>query len=142
MGFQWAPLPRGNRIALVTFSGAQAIMSIDRACELGLDLARFSPDTMDRLGTVISSEAKRRNPVDTYPDMNVHGFEKLSNSVLEALFEDDGVDRIKKRRLAELVGLADHRDAIADGGDHDTFSAEFPDVLEGQGAQFHFTSRA
>jgi acyl-CoA synthetase (NDP forming) len=27
MGFQWAPLSRGSRIALVTFSGAQAIMS-------------------------------------------------------------------------------------------------------------------
>lgn len=58
------------------------------------------------------------------------------------LFEDNGVDRIEERRLAELVRLADHRDAIADGVDRDTFSAEFPDVLEGQGAQFHFTSKA
>ena len=41
MGFQWAPLPSGNRIAIVTFSGAQAIMSIDRAAEVGLELARF-----------------------------------------------------------------------------------------------------
>jgi acetate---CoA ligase (ADP-forming) len=94
MGFQWAPLPRGNRIALVTFSGAQAIMSIDRASELGLELACFRPATLDRLGTVISTAPKRKNPVDTYPDMNVHGFEKTSLSILEALFDDDGVDGI------------------------------------------------
>jgi acyl-CoA synthetase (NDP forming) len=94
MGFQWAPLPRGNRIALVTFSGAQAIMSIDRASEVGLELASFRPETMDRLATVISTVPKRKNPVDTYPDMNVHGFEKTSLSILEALFDDDGVDGI------------------------------------------------
>jgi acyl-CoA synthetase (NDP forming) len=32
--------------------------------------------------------------VDTYPDMNVHGFEKTSLTILEALFDDDGVDGI------------------------------------------------
>ena len=94
MGFQWAPLPLGNRIALVTFSGAQAIMSIDRASEVGLELSCFTPATMDRLATVISTVPKRKNPVDTYPDMNVHGFEKTSLSILEALFDDDGVDGI------------------------------------------------
>jgi acyl-CoA synthetase (NDP forming) len=94
MGFQWAPLPRGNRIALVTFSGAQAIMSIDRASEAGLELAAFSPETMERLGTVISTLPKRKNPVDTYPDMNIHGFEKTALTILEALFADQGVDGI------------------------------------------------
>ncbi|MBI5549984.1 MAG: CoA-binding protein, partial [Desulfobacterales bacterium] len=94
MGFQWAPLPRGNRIALVTFSGAQAIMSIDRASELDLTLSRFKAETMDRLAAVIATASKRKNPVDTYPDMNVHGFEKTSLSILEALFDDDGVDGI------------------------------------------------
>ena len=94
MGFQWAPLPKGNRIALVTFSGAQGIMSIDRAAEMGLEMACFNSATMDRLGKVISTVPKRKNPVDTYPDMNVHGFEKTSLAILEALFDDDGVDGI------------------------------------------------
>ncbi|OPL16402.1 MAG: hypothetical protein AVO39_05995 [delta proteobacterium MLS_D] len=94
MGFQWAPLPRGNRIALVTFSGAQSIMSIDQASEDGLVLARLDPATMKRLETVISTEPKRKNPIDTYPDMNIHGFEKTSATILEALFDDEGVDGI------------------------------------------------
>lgn len=94
MGFQWAPLPRGNRIALVTFSGAQAIMSVDQAVDEGLSLARFGPETQDRLSTVISTSPKRRNPIDTYPDMNVHGFEKTSTEIVSALLDDDGVDGI------------------------------------------------
>jgi len=94
MGFQWAPLPRGNRIALVTFSGAQAIMSIDQAADEGLTLARFKPETLDRLSSVISTDSKRKNPIDTYPDMNVHGFEKTSTEIVKALLDDDGVDGI------------------------------------------------
>jgi acyl-CoA synthetase (NDP forming) len=94
MGFQWAPLPRGNRIALVTFSGAQAIMSVDQAADEGLTLARFSPETVDRLSGVISTDPKRKNPIDIYPDMNLHGFEKISTEITGALLDDDGVDGI------------------------------------------------
>jgi acetyltransferase len=94
MGFQWAPLPKGNRIALVSFSGAQAIMSIDQAAEEGLAMASFSPATHERLSGVIANYPKRKNPVDTYPDMNIHGFEKTSKEIFEALFDDEGVDGI------------------------------------------------
>ncbi|MBN2398548.1 MAG: CoA-binding protein [Deltaproteobacteria bacterium] len=94
MGFQWAPLPRGNRIALVTFSGAQAIMSVDQAADEGITLARFGPETLNRLSRVISTHPKRKNPIDTYPDMNVYGFEKMSTEVVGTLLDDDDVDGI------------------------------------------------
>jgi acetate---CoA ligase (ADP-forming) len=94
MGFQWAPLPRGNRIALVTFSGAQAIMSVDQAADEGLVLAGFQSRTTERLSAIISTSPKRKNPVDMYPDMNTHGFEKTSTGIVEALLDDDGVDGI------------------------------------------------
>jgi len=92
--FQWVPLPRGDRIALVTYSGAQAIMSIDTAMEVGLKIAGFAPETDERLSKVISTAAKARNPVDIFPDMMVHGFEKISTDILKALLEDDGVHGI------------------------------------------------
>ncbi|MBU2549113.1 MAG: CoA-binding protein [Proteobacteria bacterium] len=94
MAFQWAPLPKGDRIALVTFSGAQAIMSIDQAMEEGLSVASFQPETLDRLSEVISTFPKRKNPVDIYPDMNVHGFEKTYTEIINALLDDDGVHGI------------------------------------------------
>ena len=34
------------------------------------------------------------NPVDIFPDMMVHGFEKTSTEILRALLTDDGVDGI------------------------------------------------
>jgi acyl-CoA synthetase (NDP forming) len=94
MGFQWMPLPRGDRIALVTYSGGQAIMSLDAAAEVGLTPARFSKQTQERLARVIATPSKARNPVDIFPDMMVHGFEKTTEAIFHALMEDDGVHSI------------------------------------------------
>ena len=94
MGFQFMPLPRGDQIAFVTYSGAQAIMSIDAAIDSGLGLAHFSKETQKRLARVIATPSKAQNPVDIFPDMMVHGFEKTATEILRALLEDDGVHGI------------------------------------------------
>jgi len=93
-GFLFMPLPRGGRIALVTYSGAQAIMSIDAAVEEGLQVAQFTELTREKISRVISTPSKRQNPVDLFPDMLAHGFEKTAMEILGALLEDDGVDGI------------------------------------------------
>ena len=94
IGFQCMPLPRGDRLAFVTYSGAQAIMSIDAATDAGLGLAPFSKQTQERLSRVIATPSKAQNPVDIYPDMNIHGFEKTATEVLRALLDDEGVHGI------------------------------------------------
>ncbi len=93
-GFQWMPLPKGNRIALITYSGAQAIMSIDEAMRQGLRVARFGGETQQKLSRVIATSAKARNPIDIFPDMMVHGFDKISLDTVRALLEDDDVDAV------------------------------------------------
>jgi len=93
-GFLNMPLPRGGRIALVTYSGAQAIMSIDAAVEEGLQVARFAETTREKISRVIATASKAQNPVDLFPDMLAHGFEKTAMEVLGALLGDDGVDAI------------------------------------------------
>lgn len=93
-GFLNMPLPKGGRLAFVTFSGAQAIMSIDAAVEQGLQLAHLKVTTCRKISRVIATPSKTRNPVDIFPDMLAHGFEKTSVEILKALLEDDGVDGI------------------------------------------------
>jgi acyl-CoA synthetase (NDP forming) len=93
-GFLNMPLPRGGRIALVTYSGAQAIMSIDAAVEEGLEVARLGAATREKLSQVIATPSKAQNPVDLFPDMLTHGFEKTATQILRALLEEDGVDGI------------------------------------------------
>ena len=93
-GFLNMPLPRGGRIALVTFSGAQAIMSIDASVEEGLKMAHFSEATRENLSRVIATSSKVRNPVDIFPDVLAHGYEKTTTAILQALLQDNGVDGI------------------------------------------------
>ena len=93
-GFQWMPLPKGERIALITYSGAQAIMSIDAAMQQSLRIAQFAKETREKLSAVIATPSKAQNPIDIFPDMMVHGFEKISVQTVEALLEDDGVHAI------------------------------------------------
>ena len=93
-GFLKMPLPGGGRLALVTYSGAQAIMSIDAAVEEGLEMARFAEETKKKITRVIATPSKAGNPIDLFPDMLAHGFEKTSIELLTALLEDPGVDGI------------------------------------------------
>jgi acetyltransferase len=93
-GFLNMPLPRGGRVALVTYSGAQAIMSIDAAVEEGLEVAHFGEDTRQKIARVIATASKAQNPVDLFPDMLSHGFEKTAVEILQALLEDEGVDGV------------------------------------------------
>ena len=94
MGFQCMPLPKGERLAFVTYSGAQAIMCMDAAADEGLQVARFSEKARQRIAGVIASPNKAQNPVDVFPDMMAHGFEKTATEILHALMEDDGVHGI------------------------------------------------
>lgn len=93
-GFLSMPLPQGNKIALVTYSGAQAILSIDQAAKDGLGIARLGESTLQKLAGVIATPAKAANPIDLFPDMMVHGFERTSTTILGALLEDEGVHSV------------------------------------------------
>ena len=93
-GFVNMPLPGGDRLAFVTYSGAQAIMSIDAAVEQGLQVARLAEDTQARIAKVIATASKTRNPIDIFPDWLAHGYEKTTSEILKALLDDSGVDGI------------------------------------------------
>ena len=100
-GFLNAPLPKGDRLAFVTYSGAQAIMSIDAAVERGLKVARLTDATREWIGKVVATASKTKNPIDIFPDWIAHGFEKTSGEVVKALLADDGVDGIVFISFAE-----------------------------------------
>jgi acetate---CoA ligase (ADP-forming) len=93
-GFLNMPLPKGDRLAFVTYSGAQAIMSIDAAMDHGLQVARLEATTQEKIAGVIATLSKTKNPIDIFPDWLAHGYEKTMSVILNALLDDDKVDGI------------------------------------------------
>ncbi|MRR15869.1 MAG: hypothetical protein EG826_05375 [Deltaproteobacteria bacterium] len=93
-GFLNMPLPKGDRLAYVTYSGAQAIMSIDASAEQGLSVAVLKAETQERIAKVIATRSKTKNPIDIFPDWMACGYEKTTSEIMKALLTDEGVDGV------------------------------------------------
>ena len=89
-GFENFPVPKGNRIALVTNAGGPSILAVDRLQEENLQLAQLSLETQNRLKEIIHPEGSYTNPVDLLPGGSAEQF-KLVN---QTLLKDENVDGI------------------------------------------------
>lgn len=88
------PLPKGNRIAVLTEAGGPGIISVD---EIGLGetavLAKFCDKTIERLREVLPPMAIIDH-TDGYVDMSAAADEKQHAEALKIVLEDEGVDGV------------------------------------------------
>jgi acyl-CoA synthetase (NDP forming) len=62
--FAYCPLPRGNRVAVITGSGGSAVWMADILSAHGLELPILEEDLQKRLMALLPSYASAQNPVD------------------------------------------------------------------------------
>ncbi|RZN69969.1 MAG: hypothetical protein EF807_03970 [Candidatus Methanolliviera hydrocarbonicum] len=86
------PLPEGNRIAIITITGAGGTIAIDKAIESGLSLAKFSAETLDKLAKI--HPTLRGNPIDIVPAMLSVDPISLYKDAINLLLSDKNVDCI------------------------------------------------
>lgn len=86
--FSTQELPAGSRVAIVTNAGGPAIVATDAVEKHGLNIARFTKDTIDKLRANLPAEANIYNPVDIIGDARDDRYRFALQSVLE----DDNVD--------------------------------------------------
>jgi len=86
----YQPLARGHRIAIVTNAGGPGVMATDAAVNQGLQLARFSTETVAALKKALPAAANTKNPIDVIGDAR----EDRYAAALEAVFADDDVDQV------------------------------------------------
>ena len=85
------PLPLGNRIAVITFTGGVGVAAVDAAEEGGLAMADFSPATVSRLSRLSPQLAS--NPVDLGPLIPVSDDPlPLLEQTIAAVLDDSNVD--------------------------------------------------
>ena len=85
------PLPKGNRIAIVTATGGAGVMLSDAAAEFGLVPATFATATRSQLGKL--SPRLGNNPVDVGPMMSVRESPfSVYEDVVPAILSDPNVD--------------------------------------------------
>lgn len=92
--FALQPLPRGNRVAIITVSGAGGVMAADECAKHGLELATLSDETLNRIRSRMPQWAVVNNPVDVEPLFEVVGPEESIRIAVAAASEDSNVDSI------------------------------------------------
>ncbi len=88
----YLPPMRGNRVAVITFTGGGAIMAVDILEQNGLRLAPLSRKTLEPIARLSPSWLPVGNPVDIWPAVMRHGVEKVYSTALRAVLRDPQVD--------------------------------------------------
>ena len=91
--FAWQPVPRGNRAAIVTLSGAMGVMAVDEMGGTGLTLAKFAPATVKAIANLMPKWQPVQNPADIWMALG-SGPEKAHAEILDAVLTDPGVDML------------------------------------------------
>ena len=89
----WLPPPRGNRLAVVTLSGAMGVMAVDEMEGTGLTLARFGPATVAAISRCLPAWQPVKNPADVWMALSM-GAEQAHADVLGAVLDDRNVDML------------------------------------------------
>jgi acyl-CoA synthetase (NDP forming) len=92
--FVYAPLPAGNRVAIINLAGSGCVTAVDACVRSGLKIAELAPATKAKIKTVYPDWWKVRSPVDVWTAVETSGFEETYTTVLKAVLEDDGVDAV------------------------------------------------
>ncbi|MCD6569672.1 MAG: CoA-binding protein [Deltaproteobacteria bacterium] len=93
-GFIFQPLPKGNRLGIITLSGANSIMTIDDAQRYGLVLADISEESKKQLHKI--NPLLGKNPVDLGPATAVLGAEIFNfyTRCVDVFMQDNNIDSI------------------------------------------------
>lgn len=82
------PLPRGNRLVIITNAGGPGVMATDSLIRRGGGLAELAPETREHLDDVLPRYWSRANPVDILGDADAQRYARA----LEICLSQAGID--------------------------------------------------
>jgi acyl-CoA synthetase (NDP forming) len=88
--FSSLPLPKGNRVAIMTLGGGWGVITADLCAKYGLTVPELSEDIRTSLDSLLPDYWSRSNPVDLVGERDL----QLPIKVLEALMQWDGCDAV------------------------------------------------
>jgi acetyltransferase len=90
LGFAMQPLPRGDRLLILTNAGGPGILAADMAERLGIPLAGVAASLRERVLPALPPTASLGNPVDIIGDARADRY----GSVLSALRDEPSIDSV------------------------------------------------
>lgn len=100
--FSNCPIPKGNRVAIVTNSGGPGIMATDAVVSHSMEIAQLTDETKAKLKSFLPAAASVKNPVDMIASAPIEHYRQTVETVLA----DPNVDMVMVIYLP-FLGLAD-----------------------------------
>ena len=100
--FANCPIPKGDRVAIITNSGGPGIMATDAVCEYGMQMAQITDATKETLRSFLPSAASVKNPIDMIASAPIEHYKET----LKTVIADPNVDMIMVIYLP-FLGLKD-----------------------------------
>jgi acyl-CoA synthetase (NDP forming) len=88
--FSLQPLPKGNRLGIVTFTGGVGVLAIDEGEKYGLTVAKLSSETAKQLNAIFPGLGK--SVVDIGPPMAVNNYMTIYSDILKTVLAEDQID--------------------------------------------------
>jgi acetate---CoA ligase (ADP-forming) len=88
--FSTQPLPKGNRVAVITLAGSVGVNVSDLCSSYGLELPKLTPETTEKLKDMFDTPVS--NPVDLYFSVTKIGFTKTLETTFPDAFRDANID--------------------------------------------------
>lgn len=100
--FSNCPIPKGNKVAIITNSGGPGIMATDAICEYGMEMAPITDETKAALRSFLPAAASVKNPIDMIASAPLETYKRT----LETTLADPNVDMVMVIYLP-FMGLKD-----------------------------------
>lgn len=86
-------LPKGNKVAVISFGGGSGVMAVDQCEAHGLEIPTLQPETTAKLKTLVTPIASIQNPIDLTPaTFNQEKWFATFPDALDTIAADPGVD--------------------------------------------------
>ena len=90
VAFANQPIPKGNRVGLITDTGGPAIIATDELVDLGLEIPPLSENAKSSLKEKLYPEASVQNPIDVLATAAAPHY----RAAMDTLLEEDQIDSI------------------------------------------------
>jgi acetate---CoA ligase (ADP-forming) len=90
IAFAYQPAPKSNKVAIITNAGGPGVLTTDAAIRDGLQLAKFSEETVKEFRKSLPATANLKNPVDVIGDARADRY----NIAMNGAFKEEDVDAV------------------------------------------------
>jgi acetyltransferase len=94
------PLPRGSKLAIITNAGGPGVMATDAIIAKGGKMAPLSPETREKLDSILPHFWSHNNPIDILGDARADRY----RTVVEICLNDENIDGILIIYTPQSVG--------------------------------------